>query len=52
MNTPLTCIIVDDEPLAVRLLESYAEKTPGLKLLATFTDSILPSKSMPSRVMR
>ena len=40
MNTPLTCIIVDDEPLAVRLLESYAEKTPGLKLLATFTDSI------------
>lgn len=37
---PLTCIIVDDEPLAVRLLVSYAEKTPGLKLLASFTDSI------------
>lgn len=37
---PLTCIIVDDEPLAVRLLVSYAEKTPDLKLLASFTDSI------------
>jgi len=37
---PLTCIIVDDEPLAVRLLVSYAEKTPNLKLLASFTNSI------------
>lgn len=37
---PLTCIIVDDEPLAVRLLESYVEKTPDLTLLASFTDSI------------
>ncbi len=37
---PLTCIIVDDEPLAVRLLISYAEKTPDLKLLASFTNSI------------
>ena len=37
---PLTCIIVDDEPLAVRLLVSYAEKTPDLKLLASFTNSI------------
>ena len=36
----LTCIIVDDEPLAVRLLESYVEKTPDLTLLASFTDSI------------
>ncbi len=36
----ISCIIVDDEPLAVRLLESYVEKTPDLKLLASFTDSI------------
>ncbi len=40
MNKPLTCIIVDDEPLAVRLLESYVDKTPALELLASFTDSI------------
>ena len=40
MNTELSCIIVDDEPLAVRLLESYVEKTPDLTLLASYTDSI------------
>ena len=33
-------MIVDDEPLAVRLLESYVEKTPDLELMASFTDSI------------
>jgi len=37
---PLTCMIVDDEPLAVRLLESYVEKTPDMQLLASYTDSI------------
>ena len=36
----LTCIIVDDEPLAVHLMESYVEKTPDLQLVASFTDSI------------
>ena len=36
----LTCMIVDDEPLAVRLLVSYVEKTPDLQLLDSFTDSI------------
>ena len=38
---PLTCMIVDDEPLAVRLLESYVEKIPDLQLLASYTDSIM-----------
>ena len=36
----MRCIIIDDEPLAVRLLESFIEKTPDLQLLAAFTDSI------------
>jgi len=36
----LTCIIVDDEPLAVKLLESFVSKTPGLELLGAFTDSV------------
>ncbi|MBQ8009211.1 MAG: DNA-binding response regulator [Bacteroidaceae bacterium] len=40
MDKELTCIIVDDEPLAVRLLISYVEKTPDLRLLASYTDSI------------
>lgn len=36
----LTCIIVDDEPLAVKLLESFVAKTPQLQLLRSFTDSV------------
>ena len=38
--TPITCIIVDDEPLAVKLLESFVAKTPQLKLEHSFTDSV------------
>lgn len=37
---PLTCIIVDDEPLAVKLLESFVNKTPDLQLTGSFTDSV------------
>ena len=37
---PLTCIIVDDEPLAVKLMESFVAKTPDLKLMGSFTDSV------------
>ena len=36
----MNCIIIDDEPLAVRLLESFVQKTPDLELLASFTDSV------------
>ena len=36
----LSCMIVDDEPLAVRLLESFVAKTPDLELLGSFTDSV------------
>ena len=36
----MTCIIVDDEPLAVKLMESFVAKTPDLELLASFTDSV------------
>ena len=37
---PLSCIIVDDEPLAVKLLESFVTKTPDLDLLGSYTDSV------------
>jgi DNA-binding LytR/AlgR family response regulator len=37
---PITCIIVDDEPLAVKLLESFVQKTPQLQLEHSFTDSV------------
>ena len=36
----ISCMIVDDEPLAVKLLESFVAKTPELELLGSFTDSV------------
>ena len=36
----LTCVIIDDEPLAVKLIESFVAKTPDLELLGSFTDSV------------
>ena len=36
----MTCIIVDDEPLAVKLMGSFVAKTPDLELLGSFTDSV------------
>lgn len=42
----LKCIIVDDEPLAVALLKSYAEQTPFLELVATFNSAITAINAM------
>ena len=36
----ITCIIVDDEPLAGQLLAAYAEKSPDLTVAGTFTNPI------------
>lgn len=36
----LTCAIVDDEPLAIRLIENFLGKTPGLELRFSSTDPI------------
>lgn len=36
----LTCAIIDDEPLAVSLLESYVLKTPFLELRGTYNSAI------------
>lgn len=36
----ITCIIVDDEPLAVKLLEKFVGQTPFLSLKASFTDPV------------
>lgn len=36
----LTCIVVDDEPLAVKMLESFIQRTDSLQLQASFTDSL------------
>lgn len=36
----LTCAIVDDEPLAVKLIENYIGRTPFLCAAASFTDPV------------
>ncbi len=40
MMEPLRCVIVDDEPLAVKMLENYVARTPSLSLAASFTDPV------------
>jgi two-component system LytT family response regulator len=37
----ITCIIIEDEPLAVRVLSDYISQVPFLELKATFKDAIL-----------
>lgn len=44
----MTCIIVDDEPLAVKLLETFVERTPDLQLLGSYTDSIAALEALRS----
>ena len=34
----LNCIIVDDEPLAIKLLKNFIEKTPFTQLQASYLD--------------
>ena len=35
----MTCVAIDDEPIALEVLEEYISKTPNLELLKTFTDA-------------
>ena len=36
----MTCVIVDDEPLALDLLESYVRKTPYLELAGKYSSAV------------
>ncbi|KJD34203.1 chemotaxis protein CheY [Tamlana sedimentorum] len=36
----ISCIVVDDEPMALNLVESYVEKTPFLELKGKFSNAI------------
>ena len=36
----ISCIAVDDEPLAIEKIKSFTEKLPQLQLVATFTNSV------------
>ncbi len=43
----LTCAIIDDEPLALGLLENYVKKTPSLKLTGLYSSAIEAMKGLP-----
>ena len=38
--SPLRCFVVDDEPLAVKMLENFIARTPFLELVASYTDPV------------
>ncbi|TDQ22858.1 LytR/AlgR family response regulator transcription factor [Tenacibaculum caenipelagi] len=40
MTKKITCTIVDDEPVAREILESFIEKTPSLKLIASCKNAL------------
>lgn len=37
--TPVRCCVIDDEPLAVRLIASYVQRTPVLELFGTYNSA-------------
>ena len=45
----LTCAIIDDEPLAISLLESYVNKTPFLRLTAKFSSALEALAALSAR---
>lgn len=45
----LRCIVVDDEPLAVRMLENFISRTPFLTLEASFTDPVMALSAIQER---
>lgn len=36
----LKCVAIDDEPLALQLIETYAQRIPALELVETFEDAL------------
>ncbi len=48
-NTTLDCWIVDDEPLALSLLESYVNNTPFLKLTGKFSSAKAAMQEITNR---
>ena len=45
----LNCAIVDDEPLAIGLLESYVSKTPFLSLAGKYSSAVQAMKELPEK---
>lgn len=49
MDKQLTCWIIDDEPLALSLLESYIQETPFLSLTGKYNNPALAMQDILSR---
>lgn len=45
----LRCAIVDDEPLALGLLESYVRKTPFLQLAGSYSSAVQAMQELPEQ---
>lgn len=45
----LNCCVVDDEPLAVSLLESYVDKTPFLRLAGKYTGAVAAMSALTTQ---
>ena len=45
----LNCAIVDDEPLALDLMESYVNKTSFLHLVGKYSSAVLAMKELPDK---
>lgn len=48
----LRCAIIDDEPLALGLLDSYVKKTPVLTLCGTYSSAVQAMESLPQKPSR
>ena len=46
----LRCIVVDDEPLAVKMLEGFVERTPFLELAGSYNDPVLALSEIRAKV--
>lgn len=46
----MTCALIDDEPLALALLESYVQRIPHLQLLGSFTDPLAASQHLQQQL--
>ena len=46
---PLRCFVVDDEPLAVKMLENFISRTPYLEMEASFTDPVAALEAIRDR---
>lgn len=49
--TPLKCIAIDDEPLALQLIKKYVSRIPALQLLHVFEDAISGAEFLGSNTV-